>query len=96
MILPVNDPALEGRKAKYNLNKVTVIPYNAHADGLAEIGVTDAYEMETFFDSSDMGYSSFTAEGLVRNPAVDGTDIAITASIGGVTKSVMIPFETAD
>lgn len=48
------------------------------------------------FNSLKRLYSSFTAEGLVRNPAVDGTDIAITASIGGVTKSVMIPFETAD
>lgn len=96
MILPVNDPTLEGRKAKYNLSKVNVIPYNAHADRLAEVGVTDAYEMEMFFDTSDMGYSTFTAEGLVRNPAIDGTDIAITASVGGVTKSVMIPFKTAD
>ena len=35
-------------------------------------------------------------DGFVRNPAIDGTNISISASVDGITKSVMIPFVVGD
>lgn len=96
MVLPRNDVSMEGKFARYSLNQLFLIPIMAHADALSEIGVSSADEVEAFFDSSKMESSSFTPKGLVRNPAIDGTNISLTASVDGITKSVMIPFVTED
>ncbi len=96
MILPTNDPGREGRMAKYNIGQVHVIPLMPYAGEFAEIGVSSEYEIEAFLDSSEMSSGSFTPKGFVRNPAIDGTNISISASVDGITKSVMIPFVTED
>lgn len=96
MILPTNDPGHEGRMAKYSIGQVHVIPLMPYAGELAEIGVSSEYEIEAFLDSSEMSSGSFTPKGFVRNPAIDGTNISIGASVDGITKSVMIPFVVGD